>query len=103
MITTLSQAPDSIVLEPGQSLRTCVEAGAWLQLAEGACASCRRRAGSASTVFMSETAARRGRCASLPQGGWIEVAALSAVHLAGACAEGVVRARLLLIAEERGR
>jgi hypothetical protein len=77
MITTLSQAPDSIVLEPGQSLRTSVEAGAWLQLAEGRARVVSPPGWFGETVFMTETLLDEGDVHRLPQGGWIEVAALS--------------------------
>ncbi|SEJ00955.1 MULTISPECIES: hypothetical protein [unclassified Variovorax] len=81
MITTLSQAPDSIVLEPGQSLRTSVEAGAWLQLAEGRARVVSPPGWFGGTVFMSETLLDEGDVHRLPQGGWIEVCALTPVHL----------------------
>jgi len=35
MITTLSQAPDAVFLEAGDSFRAAVDAGTWLQVAEG--------------------------------------------------------------------
>lgn len=81
MITTLSQAPDSIVLEPGQSLRTCVDAGTWLQVAEGRVRVVSPPGWFGGTVFMSETALDEGDVHRLAHGGWIEVAALTPVHL----------------------
>jgi hypothetical protein len=81
MITTLSQAPDSIVLEPGQSLRTSVDAGAWLQLAEGRARVVSPPGWFGETVFMAETLLEEGEVHRLPHGGWIEVSALTAVHL----------------------
>ncbi|MET3383164.1 hypothetical protein [Variovorax paradoxus] len=81
MITTLSQAPDSIVLEPGQSLRTSVDAGAWLQLAEGRARVVSPPGWFGETVFMAETLLEEGEVHRLPHGGWIEVSALTPVHL----------------------
>ncbi|MGJ7505749.1 hypothetical protein ACSFBF_35750 [Variovorax sp. ZT5P49] len=81
MITTLSQAPDSIVLEPGQSLRTSVDAGAWLQLAEGRARVVSPPGWFGETVFMAETLLEEGDVHRLPHGGWIEVSALTPVHL----------------------
>jgi len=81
MITTLSQAPDSIVLEPGQSLRTSVEAGAWLQLAEGRARVVSPPGWFGETVFMTESLLEEGDMHRLPHGGWIEVSALTPVHL----------------------
>ena len=81
MITTLSQAPDSIVLEPGQSLRTSVEAGAWLQLAEGRARVVSPPGWLGETVFMTETLLEEGDMHRLPHGGWIEVSALKPAHL----------------------
>ena len=81
MITILSQAPDSIVLEPGQSLRTSVEAGAWLQLAEGRARVVSPPGWLGETVFMTETLLEEGDVHRLPHGGWIEVSALTPVHL----------------------
>lgn len=81
MITTLSQAPDSIVLAPGQSLRTAVDAGAWLQLAEGRARVVSPPGWFGETVFMTETLLAEGDVHRVPQGGWIEVSALTAVHL----------------------
>jgi hypothetical protein len=81
MITTLSQAPDSIVLEPGQSLRTCVDAGTWLQVAEGRVRVVSPPGWFGGTVFMSETALDEGDVHRMAHGGWIEVAALTQVHL----------------------
>ncbi|MGJ7575212.1 hypothetical protein ACSFBX_32155 [Variovorax sp. RB2P76] len=81
MITTLSQAPDSIVLEPGQSLRTSVEAGAWLQLAEGRARVVSPPGWFGETVFMTETLLDEGDVHRLSHGGWIEVCALTPVHL----------------------
>lgn len=81
MITTLSQAPDSIVLEPGQSLRTSIEAGAWLQLAEGRARVVSPPGWFGETVFMTETLLEEGEVHRLPHGGWIEVSALTPVHL----------------------
>jgi hypothetical protein len=100
MITTLSQAPDSIVLEPGQSLRTSVEAGAWLQLAEGRARVLSPPGWFGETVFMTETLLDEGDVHRLPQGGWIEVAALSAVHLRVHAPVGV-RARAVVAEETR--
>jgi hypothetical protein len=68
MITTLSQAPDSIVLEAGQSLRTSVEAGAWLQLAEGRARVVSPPGWFGETVFMTETLLDEGDVHRLPQG-----------------------------------
>ncbi|MGJ7607941.1 hypothetical protein ACSFA7_26660 [Variovorax sp. LT1R20] len=81
MITTLSQAPDSIVLEPGQSLRTCVDAGTWLQVAEGRVRVVSPPGWFGGTVFMSETALDEGDVHRMAHGGWIEVVALTPVHL----------------------
>ncbi|MGJ7536187.1 MULTISPECIES: hypothetical protein [unclassified Variovorax] len=81
MITTLFQAPDSIVLEPGQSLRTSVDAGAWLQLAEGRARVVSPPGWFGETVFMAETLLEEGDVHRLPHGGWIEVSALTPVHL----------------------
>lgn len=81
MITTLSQAPDSIVLEPGQSLRTAVDAGAWLQLAEGRARVVSPPGWFGETVCMTETLLDEGDVHRLPHGGWIEVSALTPVHL----------------------
>jgi len=81
MITTLSQAPDSIVLEPGQSLCTSVDAGAWLQLAEGRARVVSPPGWFGETVFMAETLLEEGEVHRLPHGGWIEVSALTPVHL----------------------
>ena len=81
MITTLSQAPDSIVLEPGQSLRTAVDAGAWLQLAEGRARVVSPPGWFGETVYMAETLLDEGDVHPLPHGGWIEVLALTPVHL----------------------
>lgn len=81
MITTLSQAPDSIVLEPGQSLRTSVEAGSWLQVAEGRARVVSPPGWFGETVFMSETLLDEGDVHRLSHGGWIEVSALTPVHL----------------------
>jgi hypothetical protein len=100
MITTLSQAPDSIVLEPGQSLRTSVEAGAWLQLAEGRARVVSPPGWFGETVFMTETLLDEGDVHRLPQGGWIEVAALSAVYLRVHAPVGV-RARAVVAEETR--
>jgi hypothetical protein len=100
MITTLSQAPDSIVLEPGQSLRTSVEAGAWLQLAEGRARVVSPPGWFGETVFMTETLLDEGDVHRLPQGGWIEVSALSAVHLRVHAPVGV-RARAVVAEETR--
>lgn len=81
MITTLSQAPDSIVLEPGQSLRTCVDAGTWLQVAEGRVRVVSPPGWFGGTVFMGETALDEGDMHRMEHGGWIEVSALTPVHL----------------------
>jgi hypothetical protein len=81
MITTLSQAPDSIVLEPGQSLRTCVDAGTWLQVAEGRVRLVSPPGWFGGTVFMSETALDEGDVHRMAHGGWIEVSALKPSHL----------------------
>ena len=81
MITTLSQAPDSIVLEPGQSLRTAVDAGAWLQVAEGRVRLVSPPGWLGDTVFMAETMLDEGDVHRLERGGWIEVSALTPVHL----------------------
>lgn len=81
MITTLSQAPDSIVLEPGQSLRTSVDAGAWLQVAEGRVRVVSPPGWLGETVFMTETLLDEGDVHRLSHGGWIEVSALTPVHL----------------------
>ncbi|MGJ7525451.1 hypothetical protein [Variovorax sp. GB1P17] len=81
MITTLSQAPDSIVLEPGQSLRTSVDAGAWLQVAEGRARVVSPPGWFGETVFMTETLLDEGDVHRLTHGGWIEVCALTPAHL----------------------
>ncbi|MDQ0034313.1 hypothetical protein J2W30_002068 [Variovorax boronicumulans] len=81
MITTLSQAPDSIVLEPGQSLRTCVDAGTWLQVAEGRVRLVSPPGWFGGMVFMSETALDEGDVHRMAHGGWIEVSALKPSHL----------------------
>jgi hypothetical protein len=81
MITTLSEAPDSIVLEPGQSLRTAVDAGTWLQLAEGRARVVSPPGWLGETVFMTETLLGEGDMHCVPQGGWIEVSAITPVHL----------------------
>lgn len=81
MITTLSQAPDSIVLEPGQSLRTAVDAGAWLQVAEGRVRVVSPPGWFGETVCMAETVLDEGDVHRLAHGGWIEVSALTPVHL----------------------
>ena len=81
MIITLSQAPDSIVLEPGQSLRTSVDAGAWLQLAEGRARVVSPPGWFGETVFIAQTLLEEGEVHRLPHGGWIEVSALTPVHL----------------------
>ncbi|RIX73485.1 hypothetical protein [Acidovorax cavernicola] len=81
MITTLCEAPDFIVLEPGQSLRTAVDAGAWLQLAEGRARVVSPPGWLGETVFMTETLLTEGDMHRVPQGGWIEVSAVTAVHL----------------------
>lgn len=81
MITTLCEAPDSIVLEPGQSLRTAVDAGAWLQLAEGRARVVSPPGWLGERVFMTETLLGEGDVHCVPQGGWIEVSAITSVHL----------------------
>jgi hypothetical protein len=81
MITTLSQAPDSIVLEPGQSLRTAVDAGAWLQVAEGRARVVSPPSWFGDTVFTAEAVLDEGDVHRLAHGGWIEVSALTPVHL----------------------
>ena len=81
MITTLSQAPDSIVLEPGQSLRTCVDAATWLQVAEGRARVVSPPGWFGGTVFMSEAVLDEGDVHRIEHGGWIEVSALTPVHL----------------------
>ncbi|MDQ0015865.1 hypothetical protein J2W23_004266 [Variovorax boronicumulans] len=81
MITTLPQAPDSIVLEPGQSLRTCVDAGSWLQVAEGRVRVVSPPGWFGGAVFMSETVLDEGDVHRMALGGWIEVSALTPVHL----------------------
>jgi hypothetical protein len=81
MITTVSQAPDSIVLEPGQSLRTSVEAGAWLQLSEGRVRVVSPPGWFGDTVFMAESQLEEGEVHRLPHGGWIEVLALTPAHV----------------------
>ncbi|QNK71312.1 hypothetical protein [Variovorax sp. PAMC26660] len=81
MITTLSQAPDSIVLEPGQSLRTSVDAGAWLQVAEGRARVVSPPGWFGDTVFMAETLLDEGDVHRMAHGGWIEVCALTPLHL----------------------
>ncbi|WPG38610.1 hypothetical protein [Variovorax sp. EBFNA2] len=81
MITTLCEAPDSIVLEPGQSLRTAVDAGAWLQLAEGRARVVSPPGWLGERVFMTETLLGEGDVHCVPQGGWIEVSAITPVHL----------------------
>lgn len=100
MITTLSQAPDSIVLEPGQSLRMSVEAGAWLQLAEGRARVVSPPGWFGETVFMAETVLDEGDVHRLPHGGWIEVSALTPVHLR-VYAPFVVQASKVAAVEER--
>ena len=81
MITTLCEAPDSIVLEPGQSLRTAVDGGAWHQGADGRARVVSPPGWLGETVFMTETLLGEGDVHCVPQGGWIEVSAVTAVHL----------------------
>ncbi|RTQ34678.1 hypothetical protein EJP69_09680 [Variovorax gossypii] len=101
MITTLSQAPDSIVLEPGQSLRLPVDAGAWLHLAEGRARVVSPPGWLGETVFMTETPLEEGDVHRLPHGGWIEVSALTPVHLRVHAPLSVRRAPRAAVAEAR--
>jgi hypothetical protein len=88
MITTLSQAPDSIVLEPGQSLRTSVDAGTWLQLAEGRARVVSPPGWFGETVFMTETLLDEGDVHRLPAR-WLDRGVRAVCRaLAGACAGG---------------
>lgn len=81
MITTLTAAPDPVVLEPGQSLRVALDAGAWLQVAEGRARVMSPPGWFGETVFMTQTVLCEGDVHRLELGGWIEVLALTAVHL----------------------
>ncbi|MET3497555.1 hypothetical protein [Variovorax boronicumulans] len=81
MITTLSQAPDSIVLASGESLRTAVDAGTWLQMAEGRARVVSPPGWFGGTVYMRETVLDEGEVHRIEHGGWIEVSALAPVHL----------------------
>lgn len=82
MITTLSSAPASVTLEPGQSLRTAVDAGAWLQVAEGRVRVVSPPGWFGDTVFTAQTVLDEGDTHHLAHGGWIEVSALqSSAHL----------------------
>jgi len=81
MITTLSSAPASVTLEPGQSLRTAVDAGTWLQVAEGRVRVVSPPGWFGDTVFTAQTVLDEGDTHHLPHGGWIEVSALRPAHL----------------------
>ncbi len=78
MITTVTPAPATLTLEPGQSLRTAVDAGAWLQVIEGRARLLSPPSWFGETVFMSETLLTEGDVHRLERGGWIEVSALHA-------------------------
>ncbi|WP_422097985.1 hypothetical protein [Variovorax sp.] len=81
MITTLSQAPDAVFLEAGDSFRTAVDAGTWLQVAEGRVrvSSPPRWIGEA--VWTAHTVLGEGEMHGVEHGGWIELTALSPVQL----------------------
>lgn len=81
MITTLSSAPASVILEPGQSLRTAVEAGTWLQVAEGRVRMVSPPSWFGDTVFSAQAVLDEGDVHHLTHGGWIEVSALRPAHL----------------------
>ncbi len=81
MITTLTCAPDSVVLETGQSLRVALDAGAWLQVFEGRVRVVSPPSWFGDTVFTAQTVLSEGDVHRLAVGGWIEVVALSSAHL----------------------
>lgn len=81
MITTLSSAPALVTLEPGQSLRTAVDAGTSLQVAEGRVRLVSPPNWFGESLFMTEAALDEGDVHRLDRGGWIEVTALHAPAL----------------------
>jgi hypothetical protein len=81
MITTLTSAPASAILEPGQSLRTAVDAGTWLQVAEGRVRVVSPPGWFGETVFTAQAVLNEGDVHHLAHGGWIEVSALATAHL----------------------
>jgi hypothetical protein len=78
MITTVTPAPALVTLAPGQSLRTAVDAGGWLQVLEGPARMLSPPSWFAEAVFTTETVLRADDVHRLERGGWIEVSALHA-------------------------
>ncbi|WP_422088211.1 hypothetical protein [Variovorax sp.] len=78
MTLTVNPAPDTVTMEPGQSLRTAVDAGAWLQVVEGRARMLSPPSWFGETLFMTEAMLAEGDVHRLERGGWIEVTALHA-------------------------
>jgi hypothetical protein len=81
MITTLSQAPDAVFLEAGDSFRTAVDAGTWLQVAEGRVRVSAPPRWIGEAVWTAHTVLGEGETHGVEHGGWIELTALSPVQL----------------------
>lgn len=81
MTTTLTQTPETLSLEPGQTLRTPLEAGAWLQVTQGRARLVTPPGWFGETVFMAERPMGEGDGYRCEKGGWVEVHALTAVRL----------------------
>ncbi|MBT2322187.1 hypothetical protein J7E62_07440 [Variovorax paradoxus] len=75
--------PESIRLQPGQSLRVALDAGRSLLVAEGAVRIVSPPSWFGETVFTATATLAEGEVYLAERGGWIEIAALTSVRLCG--------------------
>lgn len=81
MIPTVDPLPETVVLQPGQALRTAVEAGSWLHMVEGSVQLLSPPSWFGESVYTARAVLHEGEVHRLAHGGWIELTALTAVRL----------------------
>ena len=81
MISTTERLPDMVLLHPGQTLRTSLEATTWLEMLEGCAELSAPPSWFGDAVFTARTVLNDGDVHRAERGGWIELSALTPVRL----------------------
>lgn len=81
MILAVDPLPETVVLQPGETLRTSVEAGSWLHLIEGRVQLLSPPSWLGESVCTARAVLVEGDVHRLERGGWIELSALAPVRL----------------------
>lgn len=101
MISTVDRLPDTVVLHPGQALRTSIEAATWLEMVEGCAELSAPPSWFGDAVFTARTVLNDGDVHRTERGGWIELLALTSVRLRVHAPQAVAAAPVSMQGAER--